>query len=381
MTNIQNVFRKEEVKTTSTADALRAMGMSEEEVRLFDEVKEGLESEGEKFQKFLTGKSKDRLKAVKEKEILELLNVEQSYNDQVNHYRQLGWLKTKDGKDGIEDKEGNFYTMPTLEQVYEALQDKSELLKYKANQGFTRFLLVPIGLSYVDMYNKLGSEYKRYQADPALGLYRTDAAKTKYNQAIQATYFSDSMKKEEDCYYYPETLSEGIEPEKHKGKTKKELITSSKLPGWEIHILPEDTRLPREGMQDTNEKGGRVPLPANIKYQEYLDIIKARMERPDGHASNNTEGKFVFQGENGLIPEVVVALAFQKLREDKQLLNDYYENPNDCVAILTGILTKSNTVPVSFFGAFSVDRRVELSDGDPANRSSADAAGSSVKVC
>ncbi len=377
MINIQNVFRKEEVKTTSNGDALRAMGMSEEEVRLFDEVQEGLQSEGEKFQKFLTGKSKDKLKAVKEKEILELLNVEQSYYDQVNHYRQLGWLTTKDGKEGIVRK-GNgknrsdvFYELPTLEAIQEEILKKGELLKYKANQGFKRFILAPIGLSYVDMYNKLGSEYTRYQADPAFGLYRTDAAKTKYDQAVDTTWFSDTMKKEEDCYYYPETLQSGSDPKEHHGKMKDELLTTSKFPGWEIHILPESNILPRSGAGTI--VGDRPELEANTVFSDYLEIIRGNKDRADG--------KNVYRGENGLIPEVWVTLAMQRLRQDKQILNDWYENEEDCAAVLIGMLTKSNTVPVSCFDADSGSRQVRLSGSIPTFQFFLNAVGSSVKVC
>lgn len=317
----------------------------------------------------------------KEALVEKLFHVKQEYNAQCDDYRRLGWLKTKAGKEGIEDKKGVFYPLPTLDQVYEVLSEQLELLRYKANQGFTRFVLVPLGLSYVGMYTMLGDEYARYQKDPALGLYRSDAAKTKYEHEVESTWFSDTMKKEENVYYYPETLSEGADPNKHKGKTKKELITSSRFPGWEIHILHQDTTLPREGAQGAKEQGGRVPLPANVQYRDQLAIIQGKKNRADDFPTKDETGAFVFQGEVGLIPEVWVSLALQKLRQDKQLLHDFYENSSDCAAPLTGMLTKQNSVPLSSFFASSDDRQVELNGYDPNNQNYGFGFVSSVKVC
>jgi len=110
-----------------------------------------------------------------------LFHLKESYKMQVSRYRSLGWLVEDDGKEGIIGLDTHFYPMPSFDAVQEALSEQIKLLTYKHSQGFKKFMLVPFGMSYVEMYNKLETEYKRYAEDPdkkKLELYRTDVERT-----------------------------------------------------------------------------------------------------------------------------------------------------------------------------------------------------------
>ena len=311
-------------------------------------------------------------KKVEEKEGVEggnmerLFHVKENYEAQTNHYRELGWLKERNGKEGIQDKEGNFYPMPTLQEVRSELNKKAALLEYKETQSFKRFLLVPFGLSYVEMYKKLGKEYKRYQEDPDLGLYRTDADKTKITKSINDTWFSeDEEMEEEDLLYY----------EEHREKS--ELIQTQTFPAWEIHIVPEKMTLPREGQGETI--GDRPEIESDMRFGNYKKLLKGEFNHPDGKPIRDAEGLLVYRGETGLTPEIEVALAFVQLRENKQVLHDNENNPNDAACALIECLTKYESIPVSHF---SHDRaQVYLNVADLVDWSVDGGALSSVKVC
>ena len=276
-------------------------------------------------------------KVEKELEIVDmerLFHVKENYEAQTNHYRELGWLEEEDGKEGIRDKEGSFYPMPTVQEIFEELNKKAALLQYKEKQSFKRFLLVPFGLSYIEMYKKLGEEYIRYREDPDLELYRTDKAKTRIMQDTDYGSFPDVME-EEDLLYYKEQ------------QEKSELIKSQRFPAWEIHILPEKMTLAREGKGETT--GYRPEIEANMKFGDYAKLVNGEIDRSDGKPIRDAEGQLVYRGESGLTPESEIALAFVQLRENNQVLHDYYENPNDAACVLSGCLTKSGDIPYSCF--------------------------------
>ena len=293
-----------------------------------------------------------------------LFHAKENYEAQKNHYRELGWLKEENGKEGICDAEGNFYPIPTVREILQELSKKSALLEYKETQSFKRFLLVPFGLSYVEMYKKLGEEYKRYQEDPDLGLYRTNVNKTKITKSIDDTYLSNEME-EEDLLYYD------------KGQEKSDLIKTQRFPAWEIHILPEKMNLPREGKGETI--GDRPEMEANMKFGDYNKLLRGEIERPDGKPMRDGEGQLVYRGESGLTPEIEVALAFVQLRENKQVLHDLYKNPNDAACVLNGCVTKTRNIPYSYFaqGADQVLLYEDSSDTQGKTYGSL----SSVKVC
>jgi len=315
-----------------------------------------------------------------------LFRLKESYETQVLRYRTLGWLMEQDGKEGIIGLDQNFYPMPSFDAIQEALFEQGELLTYKHSQGFKKFMLVPFGMSYVEMYNKLETEYKRYAEDDTLKLYGTDAVQKQLTIIEKDPYCSFDMKKEAELGYYPETLYSD-DPEVHQAKSKAELIADSatRFPGWEIHLIPENPLLARKQKdKDPEMIGDRPVFESECDFGDYLEVMKGREGQNLSKSGNkpksvkDSDGHNVYRGEVGLIPEVWAAWALEELYTNKQVLHDW-NSEQDTAAVLIGTLTKVYSVAVSSF-----DRnndQVHLLDYDTDHRYGYFSGVSSVKVC
>lgn len=310
-----------------------------------------------------------------------LFHLKDSYERQVSRYRSLGWLVVQDGKEGTIGVDKNFYVLPTLDQVLEALAEQIELLTYKHSQGFKKFMLVPFGMSHVEMYKKLHKEYKRYVEDPELGLYCTDLTRTRLTK-IKEVPFSINTESEEAILYYPETLYTQ-KLANCQAKSKSELLKESRFAGWELHLLPENILLRKF---DSTVIGDRPVFETGDCFSNYLDQMKGRAWQRDEEKAPvlDAEGNNVYRGEAGLTLDLWIAWALEELYTKNQVLHDcggedVYEASPILIGSIIGSYTDLPEVITLHFSTY--EGLVDVSSDYPECKYRDGTAVSSVKVC
>lgn len=268
------------------------------------------------------------------------------YTAQLDIYHKIGFTSIQDGKVGIFDQYGTFRPVPTLEEIHAVINEKKENLEleYKQSQGFSRYMLVPIGLSSEKMYSTLVGLYRHYQRK--VSLFQDDRKKTPLKITLTPTgkekkkynmhAFSRSLTiKEDQVYYYPKDLRQN-DPALSGGVLKDTLLESQRFPGWEIHILQKDTKLRRRGTGKTISD--RPELDGGLSAADCLDLISDRIENLPGKAIRDKNGKLVYRHEVGSTSEVWIVEAIMKLTEYKKVHGDI-ENKDDagCLHVGTAI--------------------------------------------
>jgi len=355
---------------------------------LTDEIRKEREERG-KMMRRLAEKVLAKLAALET-----LAHLKETYETQVSRYRALGWLVKKKEKEGIVGVDKKFYPIPSFDTVKDVISEQGELFTYKHSQGFKNIMLVPIGMSYVEMYTKLQSEYERYSKDvdgTLGGLYHSDiSGVTKITKISKEFFCHDSMAKEKKLEYYPVTL-ESKDKAVHRAKSKTELLAHGHFPGWELHVLPENLLLV-EGKNNL-VIGDRPVFEPKTRCEEYLEILAGKKERKDGISVKDAEGKSVYRGEVGLIPEVWVALALEQLYTTNLVYQKAIKKPNGLSngtmstgTLLMGTLINDTDVSTSYF-SIDYDMNILVLKSHATKRSTLndfldpDVCTTSVKIC
>ncbi|HBK34365.1 TPA: hypothetical protein DDZ06_05120 [Candidatus Uhrbacteria bacterium] len=283
-------------------------------------------------------------------------HLEKQYTSQVELLEQVGILK-EGAILGIDD---NTYPIPTLEQIAIRLFERREKLSTKHDQGFTKLLLVPFGMSLDALRETLKQLLLKYKKDnPTFNLDTNQPLWTW--EGYQGADMGDSP----DLVYEPRSFDE----KDHQGKTKAQILkeqaegrwtlpptagsatggTASAgaaggkglgTPGWTVHLLQpsnldtQDTdetpigiaSIPREG-QGTPQGDliPRPPLEANKFSNEYLSILQKAQEDKDSP----------YHGETGMTPEDWITAFMIHLSETGKPL-DNWEKGGESMSYLTG---------------------------------------------
>src|SRR3989339_2050509 len=259
-------------------------------------------------------------------------HIKEQYDSQVSLLEQVGILK----EGAITGIDGKIYPIPTLEQIAMRLFERRETLRTKHDQGFTKLLLVPFGMSLdvlCETFKQFLLKYKRN--NPSFDLNTDDPLCTW--SGYQGADIGDSPK----LVYYPQSFTE----EGHGGKTKAQILKEQEdnqdsFPGWTVHLLQpsnldtQDTdetpigiaSIPREG-QGTPQGDliPRPPLEANKFSNEYLSILQKAQEDKDSP----------YHGETGMTPEVWITAFMIHLSETGKPL-DNWEKGGESMTYLTG---------------------------------------------
>src|SRR3989338_10844566 len=103
----------------------------------------------------LETQTRELQKSVNKLEAEHLYDLTAQYESQVTILKDTGLIETKTstnetGKEQevsfMRDIHGNEYPVPSYETIVHRFAEQKELLRTKADQGFTKFLLVPIGM-------------------------------------------------------------------------------------------------------------------------------------------------------------------------------------------------------------------------------------------
>lgn len=229
-------------------------------------------------------------------------------------YEQAGVLqKLSSGMMGIKGIDGKEYPFPTIEDVMARGKDKMDLLQKKAQQGFTKLLVVPFAMPLKELMEK----YKML----CLDLYKK---KGKFFAPKKNAGDADEMLEyagEADPFYAWEEYFEGdktgnivymqkkLAAEGHGGMTKMQLLDMGKDmkgAGWDMVMLEDMANIPRKGMG--KEVGGRKQFETTMTPGWYLEQL---MTNP------------MYAGESGMSPEDFLANALVTLATTHSVLNDW----------------------------------------------------------
>src|SRR3989339_1707130 len=273
----------------------------------------------------------------------EFYHLREQYTFQVSLLEQVGILK----EGAILGIDGNTYPIPTLEQMASRLFERRETLKTKHDQGFTKLLLVPFGMSLDSLQETFEQFLLKYKKDnPTFDLDTNEPLWT------GADYQGADIGNSPNLVYYPQSFTK----EGHGGKTKAQILVEQAqgrwapasagvvgekgvgTPGWTVHLLqpsnPSDPHspgfasIPREG-QGTPQGNlvPRPPLEANETSNEYLSILQKAQEDEDSP----------YHGETGMTPEDWIIAFMIHLFETGKPLDDARNPTNkESTSYLTG---------------------------------------------
>lgn len=158
---------------------------------------------------------------------------------------------------------------PGAGDLIEALKERPELLR-KIGQGFTNVELVPFGLSPEALSKPLGKAILHYHR---LGKLRsTDRTTLAVNESEPVWLWNgySGAGAGGDVVYFPTHFHKTD----HGGKTKKEILESSKFPGWQMLLTENLSNIPRKGEGKTI--GGRAQIEANRTPNEYHALLQSQ---------------------------------------------------------------------------------------------------------
>jgi hypothetical protein len=275
----------------------------------------------------------------------------EQYTSQVSLLEQVGILK--DGH--IEGIDGERYPVPTLEQIAERIFERREELSPKHDQGFTKLLLVPFGMSLdtlMDTFKHFLLSYKQQHPDFELNTDEPLWAWDDYKKADTATSPDGSP----FLVYHPTSF----DPDNHQGKSKAQILEEqfqnpSSFPGWTIHLFqpsnPKDPNspgialIPREGKgtsygQDPSfpldlSTPSRPDLEAGQSPEEYLSVLQSSHNNPDSS----------YHLETGLTPEDWIIAFITHLQETGKHL-DNFELGTQSSCFLIGVLFPSCIISI-----------------------------------
>ena len=282
-----------------------------------------------------------------------LYHLKEQYDSQVRLLEAVGILDNG----AITGIDGKIYLVPTLEQIAVRLFERRKELSTKYDQGFTKLLLVPFGMSFSTLWKTFKQFLLSYkQKHPSFDL-DTDDSLWEWKD-YQGADTGDSP----DLVYYPKSF----ERMGHRGKTKAQILKKQETlgqargdggqmgddgwKGWTIHLLqPSDpgdpystgiAPIPRQGQGiPQGDLVPRPPLEANKTPNEYLSIFQKAQGDKDSP----------YHGETGMTPEDWIMAFMIHLSETGKPL-DNFENKEECISCLAGVFFRSPIkVPFAFW--------------------------------
>jgi len=259
-----------------------------------------------------------------------LYRLTEQYNAQVAFLEQADILK--DG--AITGIDGQEYLLPTLEQIAQKLFERREELSPKRDQGFTKLLLVPFGMSLgvlTDLLNNFLLSYKKDHQDFNVGT----------NQKPFSGWENDDELDTQDpplLIYNPKSFTF----DNHQGFSKREVLEQQardplSFPGWIIHLFqPEDPRdptskgfapIPLEGRGKVYGEGEEHPRPDLDAYHtpnQYLGTLQKAKDNPSSP----------YFLETGLTPEDWIVAFMIHLQETGTPLDNTWNNKEGGTCLL-----------------------------------------------
>jgi len=289
---------------------------------------------------------------------------------------------------GIDGKE---YPIPTLEQIASRLFERREELSTKHDQGFTKLLLVPFGMSFNTLWKTFKQFLLSYKQNNPTFVLDTNEPLSTWSE-YQGADIGDSPK----LVYHPHSFTQ----DGHGGKTKMEILKkqaeglwtpafagvaevgATGTPGWTIHLLQplnldtQDTEtpmgfapIPREGQgTPQGDLTPRPPLETGRSSKEYLSTLQEAQDDPHSPYSH----------ESGMTPEDWIMAFMTHLSQTGKPMDNWQNNTESISHLIGAFFPSSVNVPGSCWDRGF--RQVRLGGRDSGARDGNIGARSSVMI-
>jgi len=299
-------------------------------------------------------------------EIERVYHLREQYTVQFSLLKEAGILNERNAIVGID---GNEYPVPTLEQIVQRLFERQEFFETKQDQGFTKLLLVPFGMSLntlMEIFKQFLFDYK--ERHPAFGRVNPKIPDRSDGSQWDPLSYRPNYKQADNngdltgLVYYPQFF----QPKNHQGQTKRQILEGKgsplhSFPGWIVHFFqPGDPANPdpsgfvplfrRGGARICGEKIPRPDLGTGQTPQMYLSLFEEASHDPTSPD----------HGESGMTPEDWMMAFMMHLQETGEPL-DEYQFDIGAINFLTGAyFPSSDSVPYTMWD--SMNSRVNLND-------------------
>lgn len=238
------------------------------------------------------------------------LQLKEQYESQQQILKTTGILEMlSNGQKGITGIDGKEYPYPTYDEVKERVSAKEAILREKAEQGFTKLLIVPLGMSLDKLLDKYQATILAHHQAGRLLATKADPADPDeplaLNEAEPLWWWDQYVNADTDgrLVYYPKSF----DPDNHQGQTKQQLMQEKGA--WSVLLIEDLPNLPRENHGVT--KAGRAQLETNKTPRTYLELLRANAD---------------YANEQGLTPEDHAIYAITHLKQTNQVIDDYRGN-------------------------------------------------------
>jgi len=263
-------------------------------------------------------------------------HLREQYAFQYHLLKEVGILNERNAIVGIDDHE---YPVPTLEQIASRLFEQEKELSIKRDQGFTKLLFVPFGMS-LDALRKIFEQFLlSYQRAHLSFDLKIDRPLWTWDDYMEGDTGDDPK-----LMYNPQRFNEVH----YQARTKSWILgdqatNPSSFPGWRVHLLqPSDptdpdskgfAHIPKEGQGEINgQESPRPDIEANKTLKEYFFLLQEAKDNPNSP----------YFHESGLTPEDWMLACMVDLEETGQPL-DNYQNGTERGSYLLGVLFTAST--------------------------------------
>ena len=291
------------------------------------------------------------------------LDLKRQYESERRVLEGAGILESlPSGNQGIHGIDGKAYPMPSYQETRNLIREKRDVLEKKADEGFTKLLIVPFGMKLDDLVGKYKALILRHKAENKLlatkekDIDPDEPLDLNMSEPVWVWDEYESADENGKLVYDPKEFSES-----HGGKTKAEILAAAdKLsPAWRIIMIEVDPNIPRAGKG--RPVGARPRIEANKTPKEYLEAI----------------GTGEYQNESGMTPEEWLMQAITTLEEKNQVIDDW--RGKGSIAYNTGAYFQaSGRVPNAYW--YRDARQVYLNRSGPSARDDRLGARSAVRV-
>jgi hypothetical protein len=288
------------------------------------------------------------------------LGIKSQYESQRGIFEEAFVLeRLSSGEMGIHGIDGKEYPVPSYREIAQRMREKREVFVQKKEQGFTKLLVVPFGMSLENLTQEYANLLVKHYNEGKLFAEKQNAADPdvllELSVGEPVWRWSDYANADVDgkLVYELKEYSQN-----HGGLTKTEILANRKpgmVPAWHVLMVEASPNIPRENAG--KDVGTRKQLEANQTPNDYLGGI----------------GKGIYDHESGMTPEDWLAFAITNLQEQNQAIDD------DVAAYNTGAyFPASDRVPYAFWNRGVQQAR--LDGNDPTNRYGSIGARSAVRV-
>lgn len=228
---------------------------------------------------------------------MEAPSLKEQYETQKSSFEELGVLETlASGELGIKGEDSTEYPFPTYEEVRKMARENKEMLKAKAEQGFTRLQMTPFALpinSFAEHPRSL--ILKKHKEGKLLGVDGEPLVLDENHPLFLDNEYSDLR-------YLPKWRTEGNEAVAEGGFTKEEMI--AKYGGWQMTFTESFAVTPNEG--EGEPIGGRAQIEGGMLASEQYEKF----------------GSPPYEHESGYTPEEWLTHFMLHLKEKDKVLDD-----------------------------------------------------------